>query len=63
MPLVGARNDDCDGNPGTMRMETKQVTPGPPAQGVAGTGLPSAPGTSIIPNNFFGFVMISLGLR
>jgi len=44
-------------------METKQVTPGPPAQGVAGTGLPSAPGTSIIPNNFFGFLMIALGMR
>jgi len=63
MPLIGPRNDDCDGNPGTMRMETKQVTPGPPAQGTAPTGLPPASASSMIPDNFFGFLMLTLGMR
>jgi hypothetical protein len=44
-------------------METKQVTPGPPAEGVAGTGLPSTSASSMIPDNFFGFLMLTLGMR
>ena len=63
MHRITHRNDNNDGNPGTMTMETKQVIPGPPAEGTSPTGLPTAPGTSMIPNNFFGFLMIALGMR
>jgi len=61
MHRITHRNDDNDGNPGTMRMETKQLIPN---GGVTGTGGGvSAPGTSMIPDNFFGFLMVTLGLR
>jgi len=49
-----------------MRMQVKQVTPGPPAQGTAPGGLPTSPApglSSIIPDNFWGFFMMMVGLR
>jgi len=65
MPLITQGYDD-DINEPTMRMQVKQVTPGPPAQGTAPGGLPTSPApglSSIIPDNFWGFFMMMVGLR